>query len=49
MSASWNWLQDRHPHADEPDRAPAVPVFSGQRLVVVGGSSGMDARPPPTS
>jgi NAD(P)-dependent dehydrogenase (short-subunit alcohol dehydrogenase family) len=41
MSASWNWLQDRHPYADEPDRAPAVPVFSGQKLVVVGGSSGM--------
>jgi NAD(P)-dependent dehydrogenase (short-subunit alcohol dehydrogenase family) len=41
MSASWNWLQDRHRHADEPDRAQAMPVFSGQKLVVVGGSSGM--------
>jgi NAD(P)-dependent dehydrogenase (short-subunit alcohol dehydrogenase family) len=40
MSANWNWLQDRHRHADEPDRQ-AVPVFSGQQLVVVGGSSGM--------
>ena len=41
MSASWNWLQDLHRHADEPDRGQAVPVFSGQKLVVVGGSSGM--------
>jgi NAD(P)-dependent dehydrogenase (short-subunit alcohol dehydrogenase family) len=41
MSASWNWLQDLHRHADEPDRAQAMPVFSGQKLVVVGGSSGM--------
>ena len=41
MSASWNWLQDLHGHADEPDRAQAMPVFSGQKLVVVGGSSGM--------
>jgi NAD(P)-dependent dehydrogenase (short-subunit alcohol dehydrogenase family) len=40
MSANWNWLQDQHRHADEPDRQ-AVPVFSGQKLVVVGGSSGM--------
>jgi NAD(P)-dependent dehydrogenase (short-subunit alcohol dehydrogenase family) len=41
MSASWNWLQDLHRHADEPDRGQAVPIFSGQKLVVVGGSSGM--------
>jgi NAD(P)-dependent dehydrogenase (short-subunit alcohol dehydrogenase family) len=41
MNASWNWLQDLHGHADEPDRAQAMPVFSGQKLVVVGGSSGM--------
>jgi NAD(P)-dependent dehydrogenase (short-subunit alcohol dehydrogenase family) len=41
MSASWNWLRDLHRHADEPDRAQAMPVFSGQKLVVVGGSSGM--------
>jgi short chain dehydrogenase len=41
MNASWNWLQDLHRHADEPDRAQAMPVFSGQKLVVVGGSSGM--------
>jgi NAD(P)-dependent dehydrogenase (short-subunit alcohol dehydrogenase family) len=41
MSASWNWLQDLHRHVDEPDRAQAMPVFSGQKLVVVGGSSGM--------
>jgi NAD(P)-dependent dehydrogenase (short-subunit alcohol dehydrogenase family) len=41
MRADWNWLQDLHRHADERDRAQAVPVFSGQKLVVVGGSSGM--------
>jgi hypothetical protein len=41
MSASWNWLQDLHRHADEPNRPQAMPVFSGQKLVVVGGSSGM--------
>ena len=44
MSGSWNWLQDQHRHADEPDRAQAVPVFSGQKLVVVGGSSGCARR-----
>jgi NAD(P)-dependent dehydrogenase (short-subunit alcohol dehydrogenase family) len=41
MSASWNWLQDLHRRGDEPDLAQAMPVFSGQKLVVVGGSSGM--------
>jgi NAD(P)-dependent dehydrogenase (short-subunit alcohol dehydrogenase family) len=42
MNGSWNWLQDLHRHADGPDRAQAMPVFSGQKLVVVvGGSSGM--------
>jgi NAD(P)-dependent dehydrogenase (short-subunit alcohol dehydrogenase family) len=34
MSANWNWLQDLHDHTDGP-------VFAGQKLVVVGGSSGM--------
>jgi hypothetical protein len=28
MSANWNWLQDQHRHADEPDRQ-AVPVSPG--------------------
>ena len=41
MSANWNWLQDLHRHGGEPDLAQAMPVFSGQKLVVVGGSSGM--------
>jgi NAD(P)-dependent dehydrogenase (short-subunit alcohol dehydrogenase family) len=41
MNANWNWLEDLHRHADEPNRAQAMPVFSGQKLVVVGGSSGM--------
>jgi hypothetical protein len=41
MHADWNWLQDLHRHGDGPDLAQAMPVFSGQKLVVVGGSSGM--------
>jgi NAD(P)-dependent dehydrogenase (short-subunit alcohol dehydrogenase family) len=41
MNANWHWLQNLHRQADEPDRAQAMPVFSGQKLVVVGGSSGM--------
>jgi NADPH:quinone reductase-like Zn-dependent oxidoreductase len=41
MNTNWNWLQDLHRHAGEPDRAQAMPVFSGQNLVVVGGSSGI--------
>jgi NAD(P)-dependent dehydrogenase (short-subunit alcohol dehydrogenase family) len=41
MHADWNWLQDLHRHGDGPDVAQAMPVFSGQKLVVVGGSSGM--------
>ena len=39
MSA--NWLHDLHHHTDEPDQPQAMPVFEGQKLVVVGGSSGM--------
>jgi NAD(P)-dependent dehydrogenase (short-subunit alcohol dehydrogenase family) len=45
MSANWNWLH--HGHADEAGEpqgmamAMATPVFAGQKLVVVGGSSGM--------
>ncbi len=44
---STNWLEGLHQHADGqmemdgPGRAQAVPVFAGQKLVVVGGSSGM--------
>ena len=38
---STNWLQGLHHHADQPDRPQAMPVFAGQKLVVVGGSSGM--------
>jgi NAD(P)-dependent dehydrogenase (short-subunit alcohol dehydrogenase family) len=38
---STNWLQSLHHHADEPGRPQALPVFAGQKLVVVGGSSGM--------
>ena len=43
MSGNWSWL-NLHRHADQPDRAQAAPVFSGQKLVVVGGSSGMGRR-----
>src|SRR6516162_2165898 len=39
MSA--NWLHGLHHHADRPDELRAMPVFEGQKLVVVGGSSGM--------
>jgi NAD(P)-dependent dehydrogenase (short-subunit alcohol dehydrogenase family) len=38
MSA--NWLHGPHHDADQPDQQ-AMPVFEGQKLVVVGGSSGM--------
>jgi NAD(P)-dependent dehydrogenase (short-subunit alcohol dehydrogenase family) len=41
MSANWNWLDNPHGHAAEHHRAQAMPVFAGQKLVVVGGSSGM--------
>jgi NAD(P)-dependent dehydrogenase (short-subunit alcohol dehydrogenase family) len=41
MSANWNWLQDQHRHVGEPGQPQAMPVFAGQKLVVVGGSSGM--------
>jgi NAD(P)-dependent dehydrogenase (short-subunit alcohol dehydrogenase family) len=41
MSANWNWLEGPGHHPDEPDGAMAMPVFEGQKLVVVGGSSGM--------
>jgi len=40
---SMNWLEGLHQNADEPGHAMAMamPVFAGQKLVVVGGSSGM--------
>ena len=45
MSANWNWLHRGHAdEADEPQgmaMAMAMPVVAGQKLVVVGGSSGM--------
>ena len=41
MSENWNWLQDMNGHPDQPGRPQAMPVFAGQKLVVVGGSSGM--------
>jgi len=37
---SMNWLHGPH-HQDGPDQPQAMPVFEGQKLVVVGGSSGM--------
>jgi NAD(P)-dependent dehydrogenase (short-subunit alcohol dehydrogenase family) len=37
---STNWLHGLH-HTDDPDQPQAMPVFEGQKLVVVGGSSGM--------
>jgi len=39
---SMNWLHGLHHHdADGTDRPQVMPVFEGQKLVVVGGSSGM--------
>jgi NAD(P)-dependent dehydrogenase (short-subunit alcohol dehydrogenase family) len=38
---SVNWLESMHQSGDEPAQAMAMPVFAGQKLVVVGGSSGM--------
>jgi NAD(P)-dependent dehydrogenase (short-subunit alcohol dehydrogenase family) len=37
---STNWLEGME-RADETDRPTAMPIFAGQKLVVVGGSSGM--------
>ena len=39
MSA--NWLHGLHHDSDQPDQPQAMPVFEGQKLVAVGGSSGM--------
>ena len=41
MDANWNWLPGSDQMADGPGSAHAMPVFAGQKLVVVGGSSGM--------
>jgi NAD(P)-dependent dehydrogenase (short-subunit alcohol dehydrogenase family) len=38
---SINWLEGMHPQTGEPGRPNGTPVFAGQKLVVVGGSSGM--------
>jgi len=45
---SMNWLESMHQSGEGPARAMAAPVFAGQKLVVVGGSSGWDGRPPRT-
>ena len=42
MNTSWNWLQDTNGQYDDGNEARrSTPVFAGQKLVVVGGSSGM--------
>jgi NAD(P)-dependent dehydrogenase (short-subunit alcohol dehydrogenase family) len=41
MDADWNWLQGADGQMEERGRPMALPVFAGQKLVVVGGSSGM--------
>src|SRR5262245_23098352 len=38
---STNWLKGLHRHMDESADSMAMPMFEGQKLVVVGGSSGM--------
>jgi NAD(P)-dependent dehydrogenase (short-subunit alcohol dehydrogenase family) len=41
MSANWNWLDNSTAQADGHRRERVMPVFADQKLVVVGGSSGM--------
>ena len=41
------WLEGLNDLADGPGRPMTMPVFAGQKLVVVGGSSGMGRRPLP--
>jgi hypothetical protein len=45
VGMSMNWLEGMRPQMEGqmngPDRPMAMPVFAGQKLVVVGGSSGM--------
>ena len=41
MNANWNWLQSSNHQANGSDATDGAPVFAGQKLVVVGGSSGM--------
>jgi NAD(P)-dependent dehydrogenase (short-subunit alcohol dehydrogenase family) len=38
---SMNWLEGSDPHPEGSGRPQVMPVFAGQKLVVVGGSSGM--------
>src|SRR5262244_1206187 len=38
---SMNWLEGRDHNMEEPGPSMSMPVFAGQKLVVVGGSSGM--------
>jgi NAD(P)-dependent dehydrogenase (short-subunit alcohol dehydrogenase family) len=40
-SMSTNWLEGMSSHDEHTDRPTAMPIFAGQKLVVVGGSSGM--------
>jgi NAD(P)-dependent dehydrogenase (short-subunit alcohol dehydrogenase family) len=41
VAENWNWLESLEPQAHERGQPKAMPVFAGQKLVVVGGSSGM--------
>jgi NAD(P)-dependent dehydrogenase (short-subunit alcohol dehydrogenase family) len=41
VSMSMNWLEGLDQRTEGPGRPEAMPVFAGQKLVVVGGSSGM--------
>src|ERR1700728_932126 len=41
MTTNWNWIRGGMPDAMSGDGWTAPPVFAGQKLVVVGGSSGM--------
>jgi NAD(P)-dependent dehydrogenase (short-subunit alcohol dehydrogenase family) len=41
VNENWNWLQGMNHQSDDPGRPQGMPIFAGQKLVVVGGSSGM--------
>src|SRR5262245_61770942 len=41
MNANWNWLECSDHETDGVGEMQAMPVFAGEKLVVVGGSSGM--------
>src|SRR5262245_18541742 len=41
MNANWNWLEGCTQQSESRGGSQDMPVFAGQKLVVVGGSSGV--------